>query len=118
MPSPRVAVIIPCYNDGALAKEAVASVTEREALELIVVDDGSTEAATLAALEELRQQGVCIIRRSNGGLSAARMTGVGATSAPYIYPLDADDLLCPNALCELAGALDACPGRWTESFLL
>ena len=47
---------------------------ESEPVELVVVDDGSTEVQTRGALAELEDRGVRVIRRENGGLSAARMT--------------------------------------------
>jgi glycosyltransferase involved in cell wall biosynthesis len=46
-------------------------------------------------------------REENGGLSAARMIGVAASTATYVMPLDADDALAPGALAALADALDA-----------
>ncbi len=49
------------------------------------------------------------MRKENGGLSSARMAGVAATSAPYVFPLDADDAVVPGALAALADALDAAP---------
>lgn len=107
--TPRVSVIVPCFNDGVLAIEAVDSVAESKPVELVVVDDGSTEAETRQALAELESRGVRVIRRENGGLSAARMTGVSGTSAPYVYPLDSDDLLVPGALGVMADALDQRP---------
>lgn len=102
----RFAVIIPCHDDGPLAVDAVASVREEEPVELVVVDDGSTDPGTLAALDELRARGVRVLRQDNAGLGAARMAGVAATEAPYVYPLDSDDLLEPGALGDLADALD------------
>ena len=107
--TPRVSVIVPCFNDGRLAIEAVHSVAESEPVELVVVDDGSTEPETREALAELEDRGVRVVRRENGGLSAARMTGVSSTSAPYIYPLDSDDQLVPEALSRMADALDRHP---------
>lgn len=106
---PRVAVVIPCYNDGALVPEAVSSVGESKDVEVVVVDDGSTEPETRSTLEQLRQRGVAVLRQDNAGLSAARMAGVGATWAPYIYNLDADDLALPDALRRMADLLDADP---------
>jgi len=50
---------------------------------------------------------VRVVRQENTGLSGARMAGVGATSAPYVMPLDADDELGPGTLAALADALDA-----------
>jgi glycosyltransferase involved in cell wall biosynthesis len=106
---PRVAVVVPCFNDGETLPEALASLREQEAHELVVVDDGSDQAETLRVLAALEHDGVRVVHRENGGLSAARMTGVGATAAPYVLPLDADDALAPGALTKLADALDASP---------
>lgn len=105
----RVAVVIPCYED-PLVIEAVASVhAQDETCELVVVNDGSRSPAALAALEALAGENVHVVHRENGGLAAARMTGVEATSAPYVFPLDADDMLEPGILRRLADALDAAP---------
>lgn len=106
---PRVAVIIPCYNDGALVPDAVASAQSSDDVEVVVVDDGSTEPQTQRALEELARNGVTLLRQQNAGLSAARMAGVRATTAPYIYNLDADDLAITDSLRTMADQLDANP---------
>jgi len=105
----RVAVIIPCFNDGPMATEAVRSIQEDEGVELIVVDDGSTDSKTRTALAELARSGISILHKENGGPASARMAGVNATTAPYVYPLDADDLLLRDSLRLLADALDAEP---------
>jgi glycosyltransferase involved in cell wall biosynthesis len=105
----RVAVVIPCFDDGATIGEAVASLGGEEPHELVVVDDGSTDKATLRVLDALESGGVRLIRQENAGLSAARMAGVRATSAHYVFPLDADDLLVAGALGALADALDRDP---------
>jgi len=106
---PRVAVVVPCFNDGETLPATLASLSSEESHELVVVDDGSDDAATLATLTRLAGEGVVVVRRSNGGLSKARMTGVEATAAPYVFPLDADDAVVPGALAALADALDAAP---------
>ena len=105
----RIAVIIPCFNDGATVGEAVESARSQQPAELVVVDDGSNEAGTIAALADLERDGVRIVRQENAGLSAARMAGVRATTAPYVFPLDADDLVAAGALRPLAEALDSHP---------
>jgi glycosyltransferase involved in cell wall biosynthesis len=105
----RVAVVVPCFDDGATVREAVESLAGEEPHELVVVDDGSTDEATLHQLDGLVASGARVVHQENGGLSSARMTGVRATSAPYVFPLDADDLLVPGALSALADALDASP---------
>jgi glycosyltransferase involved in cell wall biosynthesis len=106
---PRVAVIIPCFNDGTTIREAVRSALDQEPCELVVVNDGSTDPATAAALRELSEEGVRVVHQENRGTSAARMTGLAATCAPYVFPLDGDDVLAPGALAALADALDAQP---------
>jgi glycosyltransferase involved in cell wall biosynthesis len=120
-PIPRVSVVVPCYNDGPLAKEAVESLSEEEPIEVVVVDDCSTEPKTAEALAELDRRGTTIVRHGdNRGLSAARNTGLRATAAPYVFPLDADDLLVPGALERMADRLDeaadaaACVGNYVE----
>lgn len=74
--------------------------------ELVVVDDGSTEADTLEVFRSLEAEGTRVVRRENGGLAAARMTGVSATASDYVFCLDADDRLLPGALLALAATLD------------
>jgi glycosyltransferase involved in cell wall biosynthesis len=104
----RIAVAVPCYNDGATLLEALGSLEEQEPCEVVVVDDGSDDARTIRLLESLQTKaGLKVIHQENSGLSAARMTGLRATSAQYFLPLDADDLLLPGALRICADALDA-----------
>ena len=106
----RISVVLPCFNDGPLLLEALASLVEDEPLEIVVVDDASTDPATLDVLDGLRAEGTRVIRHSdNRHLSASRMTGLAATSAPYVYPLDADDQAVPGALGAMADRLDAVP---------
>lgn len=105
----RVAVIVPCYNDAATLPETLASLAGQEPHELVVVDDGSTDQATIELMAALERGGTLVVRQENRGLGAARMTGLAATSAPYVFPLDSDDLAAPGALAALADALDANP---------
>jgi glycosyltransferase involved in cell wall biosynthesis len=105
-----VAVIIPCFNDGETLPEAVESARLQERLdELIVVDDGSTDPGTIEAFATLEREGITVVHRQNGGLGAARMSGVRATGADYVLCLDADDRLLPGALATLAAVLDGRP---------
>jgi glycosyltransferase involved in cell wall biosynthesis len=106
----RIAVIIPCYNDGAFVGGAVASVSDARDVEIVVVDDGSTDQGTLEALDDLAGRGLRVVHQRNAGLSAARMAGMKATTAPYVYPLDADDLAVAESLRTMADLLDADPG--------
>src|SRR5215204_7322253 len=101
----RIAVVVPSRDDGQLAIEAVRSIDEREPVEIVVIDDCSTDPAALAALAalaDLEAAGVTVIRHtSNRGPAAARMTGLRATRAPYVFSLDSDDLAVPGALSHL-----------------
>jgi glycosyltransferase involved in cell wall biosynthesis len=107
--APRIAVVIPCFNDGKTLPEAVESARAQEACEVVVVDDGSSEPGTIEILRRLEDAGVRVVHQENKGLALARMTGVAATAARYVYPLDADDRLVPGVLSKLADALDADP---------
>lgn len=88
-----VSVVIPCFNQGQFLPEAVASVTDSgcDDIELIVVDDGSTDERTRTEMGILRNKGIKVIRQTNKGLAAARNTGIFVAKGKYILPLDADN---------------------------
>lgn len=110
MEEPRITVIIPCFNDGELALEAVASIDEHEPVEVVVVDDGSSDEKTATAMAWLGGTGsATVIRQPNQGLSAARMAGLEWAMTRFVFTLDSDDMLRPGALGRLADALDASP---------
>jgi glycosyltransferase involved in cell wall biosynthesis len=106
---PRVAVIIPCFNDGELVREAVGSVREEEPVEVAIVDDGSSDPLTLRVLDELEAAGATVVHQQNAGVPAARTAGLRASSAPYVFPLDADDQAVPGTLAKMADLLDSRP---------
>lgn len=95
--APRVSIVIPCFNQGELLVEAVASVERSvpEPYELIIVNDGSTEPRTLQVLDALRSAGYRVLDQENQGLAAARNRGISEARAPYVLPLDADNRLRP-----------------------
>jgi len=105
----RVAIVIPCYNDQRFLPQALATIEGEEETELVVVDDGSDDPATLRLLDSLEQAGIRVLHQHNAGPAAARMAGVAVSQAPYVLPLDADDLLGPGSVRALADALDANP---------
>ena len=96
--SPLVSVIIPTYNRGWIVGEAIDSVLAQQYTdyELIVVDDGSTDA-TAAVLDAFRDR-IQKIRQTNKGVSAARNAGIRAASGTLIAFLDSDDLWLPAKL--------------------
>lgn len=107
-----VAVITPCFNHGEFLAEAVASALSQAGPgappEVVVIDDGSTDPATIAAIDALPPE-VKVVRQENAGRAAARNAGVAATDAKYLLMHDADDLLPAGVLAELRGALEAHP---------
>ncbi len=103
----RISVIIPTYNRCRFLKKAVESVLGQDQrgidVELIVVDDGSTDTTgrLLAAYgDRLR-----VIRQDNRGPAAARNTGIRAASHPLIAFLDSDDWFAPDKLARQLGAM-------------
>ena len=101
----RASVVVPVYNTGATLPETLASL-RGEPCDVVVVDDGSTDQFTIEVLARAEADGVRVLRQENQGVSAARMTGVAATTAPYVFHLDSDDVLAPGAIDALADALD------------
>ncbi len=107
---PRIAVAVPCWNDGPFLLETLGSLRAEEDLEVMVVDDGSEDSETREILTTIESAGVRVLRQSeNRGLSAARNRALEAASAPYFFPLDSDDLAVPGALGAMADRLDESP---------
>jgi glycosyltransferase involved in cell wall biosynthesis len=105
-----ITVVITCFNYGAFLAESVHSVLTQEGGEprVIVIDDGSTEARTLAELERLPPQ-VELMRQSNAGVAAARNAALQLVQTPFALALDADDRLADRALSRLRAPLLAEP---------
>jgi len=92
----KVSIVIPCYNHGAMLREALASVEQaRNAnmIEVIIVDDGSSEAETTRILNEVAEAGHCVVPQPNRGASAARNAGIRLAKGEFILPLDSDNRL-------------------------
>ncbi len=104
-----VSVVIPLHNQGEYVRDAVNSVraTGYPDVEVVVVDDGSTDPATIRAFDALA--GVVKVRQRNAGLPAARNAGIAASHGRYIVPLDADDELPPDFLRHAVHALNRHP---------
>lgn len=101
---PQISVIVPAYNAQQWLPACLDSVMAQtfSDFEVIIVDDGSTDAtAAIAAGYAARDGRFRPVSRSNGGLSAARNTGIDAACAPWLFFLDADDLLYRSALSRL-----------------
>lgn len=89
-----VTVIIPCYNQGLYLYDCIMSVVNQtyKNIEIIVVDDGSTDIDTKKVLKELEvYKNIIVIRIKNGGVANARNIAIEISKGKYILPLDADD---------------------------
>jgi glycosyltransferase involved in cell wall biosynthesis len=97
MNEPLVSVIIPVYNSECYLSEAIESVLSQtyRSLELIVVDDGSTDRTRDIALSFPE---LIYIYQANSGTSAARNRGIHVAKGDYIAFLDADDLWLPDKI--------------------
>jgi succinoglycan biosynthesis protein ExoU len=98
--SPRVAVIIAAKDAGATIIRAVRSaLAEPEAVEVVVVDDGSDDGTADAALSCGDSSGrLQVLRQPNCGPAAARNLAIEMTISPYVCCLDADDFFQPGRL--------------------
>ncbi len=98
-----VSIIIPCYNYARFLPAAVASVLAQTFTdwELIIVDDGSTDATLPTARQLLARHSdrrMRVFQQPNAGPAAARNTGAERATGTYLLFLDADDLLAPTLL--------------------
>jgi len=106
-----VSVVTPCYEQGTLLLEAIAS-AERHApprCELIIVNDGSRQPMTLEILDLLKRCGYFVIDQENAGLWAARNNAIGLARGRYILPLDDDNRIREGFLAEAIRVLDGSP---------
>lgn len=109
---PLVSVIIPCFNYGKYVVEAIDSALNNtyKNIEVIVVNDGSTDPYTNEVLSKLSKPKTMVIHHNeNKGLPAARNTGIAASKGKYIVPLDADDTIQPKFIEKTVRVLENRP---------
>ena len=125
---PRVSVVIPAYNAVTLLPRAIGSVASQtmRSLDVLVVDDASSDGSAEAAEGLLRGHGLAhqVIRLPrNGGPAVARNAGVAAARGDYVAFLDADDVWMPQKLARQVEMLDAhpritlcgCQAEWVDA---
>lgn len=110
MTAPRVSVLMAVHDGAPWVKDAVASVLAQtlEDLELIVLDDGSTDA-TPALLSGVADRRLRVERRPRAGLTRALNAALALARAPIVARLDADDVALPERLARQIAFLDAHP---------
>ena len=110
-----VSVVIPCYNYGRYLRECVESVLAQTypELEIVIVDDESTDGSVAVAQELIAQyqhRPLRLIGRKHTGMAAAsRNAGIAAAQGEYILPLDADDRIAPLMIERCLALLEADP---------
>lgn len=97
---PEVSVIIPSYNRARYIRTAVDSALAQEgaAVEIIVVDDGSTDETPQVLQDYVRAGRIRYFRQDNRGPSAARNLGIRNARGQYVCFLDSDDMLLPDGI--------------------
>lgn len=116
-PSPLISAVVPAYNAAAHLADCVGSILAQRGpfrLEVIIVDDGSSDAtATIAAGLVATAAGQAIalrlLRQANAGPSAARNAGIAAANGEWIAFLDSDDRMPPGRLTEQLALLAQAP---------
>ncbi len=123
MSSPRVSVIIPCYNLGRFVEEAIDSALGQtfQDIEILIIDDGSTDPETQEVLSTCNRSRTRVLRTANQGLPAAKNVGIRNTTGAYLCALDADDRLAPTMLEQSVAVLDTEPSvafvsHWLQNF--
>lgn len=111
-PTPSISVVVGIYNGGDSLRDSLLSVLDQRkvALELIAVNDGSTDHSA-RVLDELATSDarMRVIHQPNAGLTAALITGCAQARGTYIARHDAGDISLPGKLAQLAQALDTNP---------
>lgn len=109
-------VVIPCYNGESYLAEAIAGLKAQSAgpVEIIVVDDGSTDGSG----EIARAAGVRHVRQDNAGVAAALNHGVRLATGPFVAFLSADDVWQPDKLALQHAALGDADNRLVFGHML
>ncbi|WP_049733767.1 glycosyltransferase family 2 protein [Rhizobium ecuadorense] len=116
-----VAVVIPAYNAEEFIVATLRSVVDQthSALEIIVVDDGSTDdTASICREFAAADPRITILSTENRGVAAARNAGIEASRSSYIAFIDADDLWHPTYVERMLSALHPLPDAWGAVYAL
>ncbi|MCG7443262.1 glycosyltransferase [Dermabacter vaginalis] len=114
--TPLISFVVPCYNSAEYMRRGIDSILldgdePREHIEIILVNDGSTDDTEQIAreYEERHPSIVRVVSQENGGHGAAVMAGVRAAVGTYLKVLDSDDRLDARALTALLDAVASFP---------
>lgn len=111
---PLVSIIVPCFNHGLFLPACLQAIRDQDypELEVVVVDDASSDPDTQRLMDELEDEGWATVIRQprNRGPSAARNAALEIVRGRYVLPVDADNLLLPGAVGRLVAQVQ-CAGE-------
>lgn len=104
---PKVTVIIPTYNAEDTIEQAINSIPKRDDVEIIFVNDGSTDKSLDRAIKALEgYKRTCVVDKSNGGVSSAINAGLNEATGEYVVLLGSDDDFYTDKFVECMQYLD------------
>lgn len=112
-PGPLVSIVVPVFNTATTLERCIDSLTRQTYphLEILLVNDGSTDGSALLCRELAQKDArLRVIDQSNGGLSAARNTGIANSHGEFIACIDSDDYVDDDFIGTLVSAITSNPG--------
>lgn len=110
----KLSIVVPVYNVEKYVRKCILSIIEQECdlfkeIELIVVNDG-TKDNSIDKIEDLfgKFSNISLLNQTNQGLSMARNNGLKKAQGDYVWFVDSDDWIAPNALLNIFPYLDGC----------
>ena len=105
---PKISVIIPAFNAKETLRRCLESVASQDfaSLEIIVVNDGSTDETLEIAREYEKSTNFVLIDQAHGGVSRARWTGIGSSRGKYLAFVDADDFIAKDMMSKMYGTAE------------
>ncbi|MEZ9006738.1 glycosyltransferase family 2 protein [Vibrio sp. 10N.247.311.59] len=105
----KLSVIIPVFNTEKFIERCINSVIscESEEIEIIIVNDGSTDSSREIVTKNFNDERISIIDKSNGGLASARNKGVKEANGEYVLHLDSDDYLDNGVIEEILNGIES-----------
>jgi cellulose synthase/poly-beta-1,6-N-acetylglucosamine synthase-like glycosyltransferase len=116
---PRVAIIVPCWNEEKTIKGTIESLLElnypKDKIEIVLIDDGSTDNTFSVMKEYESRENIKVITKENGGKHTATNLGIQMTDTPYVGCLDADSFVHKEALSRMLSYFEAHPDTMAVS---
>ncbi len=108
--SKLVSIVVPVYNVEHFLEHCINTILNQtyDNFEMILVDDGSTDSSgDICETWAKKDERISVIHQANGGLSAARNSGIDVSKGEYICFIDSDDFITPNYIKDFVNALES-----------